>query len=214
MEYFLGTQQNVSSLDKNISLTEKIFGLNWSEYFPLELGNPGEFIQIADLKTSSDFFKKNYESIYQKNIWNSPFLSSGSSITKEKYYETAGDFFAFMDGNKVTGIFVGTLVDWSTYYFRNCSILPEYQGGGRYQKLLKHLLMILKKHSVERVEGDIAPSNLGHIHVLNKLGFNITGLNLSERWGSLVHFTKYLNPTHESVFLDQFCEGVRPQIKV
>jgi hypothetical protein len=50
--------------------------------------------------------------------------------------------------------------------------------------------------------------------VFNKLEFNVNGIALSERWGTLIHFTKILNSTGEKVFLDQFCVGTRPQVEV
>lgn len=92
-------------------------------------------------------------------------------------------------------------------------MIPEYQGNGNYQKLLLHLLHVLSTHGVERVEGDVAPSNLGHIHVLNKLQFNITGFSISDRWGTMLHFTKFLRKETESLFLNQFCHGVKPQLE-
>jgi len=105
------------------------------------------------------------------------------------------------------------LTERSQFRVRNCSILPAFQGGGRYQSLLRHLISVLGENGIDRIEGDVAPSNLGHIHVLNKLKFNITGFNLSERWGALVHFTHFTNPKPEKVFLDQFCDGVKPQLQ-
>jgi hypothetical protein len=38
-------------------------------------------------------------------------------------------------------------------------------------------------------------------------------MQLSERWGSLLHFTKFLSEKHQKVFLDQFCASIQYQQK-
>jgi len=192
-------------------MTQLLFGLSWSNHFPLRLAGR-EQVETIDYQTAAQFFRKNYSLIYDQTE-PSPFLSEDQSEAKRRYYEMAGDFFAFVDGAEIFGIFTGTPSDWGSYYFRNCSILPFYQGGGRYQKLLKHLISVLAQHGVERIEGDVSPSNLGHIHVLNKLKFNITGFNATERWGALTRLTHFTSAKHERVFLNQFCHGVKPQLK-
>lgn len=193
------------------TVSERIYGLNWRKHFPLDLGG-GLSVDAAPAEEGLAFMRRNFAEIYRDSPPGA-FLTEEYNDNKLRYYREAGDFFLFREGAKPVGIFVGTPVDWSTYFFRNCSILPEYQGKKIYQKLLVHLLKVLPHYGIDRVEGDVSPANLGHIHILNKLQFNIAGLRMTERWGSLLHFTKYLSPKHEQVFLDQYCHGVRPQVK-
>jgi hypothetical protein len=45
------------------------------------------------------------------------------------------------------------------------------------------------------------------MYVLTRARFNITGSLMSERWGALIRFTKFLNERGEDTFLQQFCRG-------
>ena len=71
----------------------------------------------------------------------------------------------------------------------------------------------LKRAGVERVEADTSPANMATMHLLTRLRFNMTGTTLSERWGAHVHFTKFLDERSEGVFLEQFCSGVKYQVR-
>jgi hypothetical protein len=51
------------------------------------------------------------------------------------------------------------------------------------------------------------------MHIATRLKFNQTGTLLSERWGAMVHFTKFLSEEKEEVFLRQFCSGVKYQLR-
>jgi hypothetical protein len=51
----------------------------------------------------------------------------------------------------------------------------------------------------------VSPSNATMLHVATRLGFISSGTLLSDRWGALVRFTKFLDTPSESVFTRQFC---------
>jgi hypothetical protein len=112
------------------------------------------------------------------------------------------------------GLLVCTPLDWSSYYVRSAALLPEYQGRQAIQHFLSGVLFPeLAFAGVERVELDTSPSNLAMMHIATRLRFNPTGTLLTERWGALVHFTRYLTADGERVFLDKFCEGPRYQTR-
>jgi ribosomal protein S18 acetylase RimI-like enzyme len=193
--------------------SKAILGLEWGSNMPFIL-TPSRFrVERIQYGQAVPFLKNHFAKIYEEE--KSSFLAQEYSDAKLRFYEDMGDFFALVDSESqdTIGVFIGNLVDWSSYYIRSCSILPEYQGQGLYQQFLALLLNVLKQSGVQRAEIDVAPSNFGHIHVLNKMQFNITGIQVSERWGSMVHFTRFLSKQHEEVFLDRFCYGVKPQIK-
>jgi len=55
------------------------------------------------------------------------------------------------------------------------------------------LFEILKSAGVERIEADTSPGNFASMTVMTRLRFNLTGTVLSERWGAMMHFTKFLD---------------------
>jgi GNAT superfamily N-acetyltransferase len=201
-----------------ISLSAQLWKIDWEAHFPKTVHGDHISIEKVTLKEVARFVSNNLELVYGDSPANLPFLaadkSQAASGAKERYYEENGDFFVFKDGTKVIGIFVGTVTDWQTYYWRSMAILHEYQGRGIYQSFLNSLVEVLKVYGVTRIEGDVSPANFGSIHVFLKLGFFITGFNASERWGTLVHFTRFLDDKHLSTFLGQFCCGVPVKKKV
>jgi hypothetical protein len=67
---------------------------------------------------------------------------------------------------------------------------------------------------VERVDVETSPSNLATMHIMNRFRFNVTGQVLSERWGALVKFSKFLDGDCEKVFLRQYCTGIKYQTRI
>ncbi len=214
----LSQPKTINIVPKIAKFSEKIYSLDWSQHFPKDfLSRDKEKISIAliSYEQALEFTKLNAAEIYDKNENESlRFLgSTGSQQLYKKYYYECGDFFGFYLNSKLMGFFVGTPIDWSSYYFRNCTLAKQIQNQGVYTQLLSYMMDILRNHGIERVLGDVSPSNLSHIHILNKLEFNVTGMNLSERWGAQLQFTKHLSQKHESTFLSHFCDGVKPQLR-
>jgi len=196
------------------SLAEKIYGISWADHFPCRLEGADIEVVVGDYALVSEFLRENHQAIYGASASEKFFENPALAGQKAPYYGTVGDFFLFLHGEKMVGFFTGTLIDWSSYYFRHCSILPAYQGQKIYQKFLVKLIAVLAQtQRVERVEGDVAPANYPHIHILNKLQFTITGFNCTDRWGTLVHFTKFLVTERQRLFSANFCYGDQPTEK-
>jgi ribosomal protein S18 acetylase RimI-like enzyme len=193
----------------NHGLTPKLWGIDWERHFPLALYSTGVTVEVSNAKEIFKFASENSSLIYGSPIKEIPFLIQSSGPARERYYEEAGDFFAFKKSGKTVGICVGNAHDWATYYIRNIAILPEFQGMALYQSLLKHLLKCLTDFKVARVDIDVAPTNFSHLHILNKFQFQISSLQCSERWGVLVRLTKFLDPKNKTVFEQQFCCGAK-----
>jgi hypothetical protein len=194
-----------------ISFSEKIYALNWHKHFPLQL-TENEDVRIVSFSDAFNFIKENHTNIFAEDLWGNPFFNEDNPTAKKRYYEEMSDCFLFFKEQKPYAVIIGTVCDWSTYYLRYGAFLKDFQGGGRVQTFLNHIILVLQNNSVIRVETDIAPSNLINLHIFNKLQFNMTGLNISDRWGALIHMTKFLNAKAEQIFLDQFCVGIRPQL--
>lgn len=176
------------------SLAQKIWGLDWQQHFPKTLTGT-----VAVNRISADaawpLIQNLFPSVYQRDETENRFTAEESAVAKKRYYEAIGDFFAFEDkaqNNRVIGMAVGTLLDWSSYNFRNIAVHPDYQNLGLYPLFFDYLASVMKAHGVRRIEGDVAPSNQHHLHVLNKMGCVVNSLAYSERWGVMLHMTRYL----------------------
>lgn len=205
---------DIQKKDRSVqSVSNKIYNIDWNTHFPFECKNQVT-VRYGNYEQAVGFSKTHLAEIYEQENHDSGFLgqSSDAEGAKTRYLNELADCFLFYKGEKIIGFFVGSIVDWNSYFLRNCSILPEYQGQKLYQEFLVYFLGVLKKHKVVRACGDVSPSNLAHIHILNKLQFNIVGLHMTERWGSLLQFVKYLDRENEKIFLSQFCYGVTPQL--
>jgi RimJ/RimL family protein N-acetyltransferase len=89
--------------------------------------------------------------------------------------------------------------------------LPEHQGRAAAQSFFRALFPLLQACGVERVELDTSPSNLAMMQIVTRLRFNPVGTTLTDRWGALVKFSKFLDEDCEGIFLRQFCAGVAYQ---
>jgi hypothetical protein len=190
-------------------LSQRIYDIHWEDYFPWKF--EGHEARAADPELCYAFIQLHREE-FKLLAAGDGFFDEMSNPRRQKYYEVAGDFFSYYVDNKMVGFFIGTPVDWSTYYIRFVWILSEHRKKGFYQNFLGYLLAILSRHGIARTQIDIAPSNLAHMHILNKLKFNTTGFSLSERWGALVHLTRFLDVESAEVFLNRYCVGVKPQL--
>lgn len=172
----------------------------WDLHFPLALSST-DLVDVISYETFYEFYTNNSkEGHNEKNQFVSePFKE------KTYYYLTRGDFFGFFRDGQLYGAFAGNTIDWSTYYFRSVLIKSEYREGGFYQKFLTYFSDVLLEIGCRRIEAHIAPFNHPSIHVLNKMGFMITGSQLSDRWGNLIHFTYFLEENSRDVFINTFC---------
>ena len=187
------------------SSTEKILQINWNDHFPLKLGTEGCSIEYASAVSGLSFLAKNYSTIHELNLSRQFFLNEGMTPAKTRYYEEFGDFFMIKKNGYPLGVLVGTLNDWSSYYFRDASFLEDIQAQGIASRLVAYILDILKSSGVLRVESDVSPENFTSIQVLLRARFKISGVNLSDRWVSIVKFSKYLDSASDEIFLRQFC---------
>jgi GNAT superfamily N-acetyltransferase len=186
---------NIKDSDSHdLSLAQKIWGLEWNQHFPRILTADVSVDRIPAEEAWS-LIHSLFPEVYQRDAQENRFKDDDSAEAKRRYYEALGDFFVFRDQaqkQRVIGMAVGTLLDWSSYNFRNIAIHPDYQNLGLYPLFFDYLASVMKAHGLRRIEGDVSPSNQHHLHVLNRLGCVVNSLGFSERWGVLLHMTRYL----------------------
>jgi ribosomal protein S18 acetylase RimI-like enzyme len=190
-----------------------VWELDWSEILPQVLTDDGIAVEYSTVERAFSFIGKNFAIMFEENSEHSPFLPQKVSEPRIRYYEQVADIFEFKQKDKSVGFLICTPGDWSTYYIRFVAILPEYRGRGLFQRFLPHLFEILRGVGMERVEAETSPANLAFVHLMTKFAFNVTGTTLTERWGALVRFTKFLDARSEEVFLHQYCTGIKYQLR-
>lgn len=194
------------------SMSTRIFQIPWTKYFPLEFERKGCVAEYVTPAEGFAFIQDHYKVIHELDQSEGNSFSEDYTDAKLRYYQEEGDFFLVKEEGIAVGIIVGSSLDWSSYNLRNSSFLPRLQGSGLHSKLLSYLIRILAEHGVVRAEADVSPSNFASLQVLIRARFNVTGMNLSERWGALVHMTQYLQADAEGRFLERFCIGPKPQL--
>lgn len=193
-------------------LSQVLWGFSWSDILPYGIGNEGVQVVGSTFDSALPFIHNHYAEIFHEDPTVSPFVTKVDAA-RQRYYRAAGDFFEFVHEGRTVGLLIGTPIDWGSYYIRSAAALPRYQGKKIIQRFFPVLFEQLKRAGVERVEADTSPSNMATMHLLTRLRFNMTGTVLSERWGAHVHFTKFLDEASEGVFLEQFCSGVKYQLR-
>jgi hypothetical protein len=191
-------------------LSEALWGIRWNELLPLDLG-AGCTVRPTSFRDAMPFVRRHYARIFEDD-GSSPFRNDVLTKAKSRYYDLCADFFDFTYQGEVIGLLVCDPLDWSTYYIRSAAMLPEHQGRGPIQRFLTtSLFEHLARAGVTRVELDVAPSNLAMLHIATRMRMNPTGTVLTERWGALTRFTRFLSPEAHQTFLEQFCSGVNYQ---
>lgn len=95
------------------------------------------------------------------------------------------------------------------FYMCNTAIFPEYRKRGIYSALLPHILSIVKKQGFQILYSRHHCSNNAVIIPKLKMGFIISGFEISDRFGTLVHLSYYFNPLRRKAM--QFRTGdIRP----
>lgn len=189
------------------SLSERIYGIRWSEHFPIVLSG-GVRVQVASLDEALEFTARHYARIFGADPGDQRFYAEAVTPAKTRFM-AASDRFSFWDGGEPIGLLMGNPIDWSTYYWRTVAFLPEHQGRGLLAAVLEHTDRVMRGAGIVRVEGETSPNNYRQMRLLLRLGYQVTGSVNSERWGTLLRLTKYLDEAAEEKFTRQFCKDVR-----
>lgn len=111
--------------------------------------------------------------------------------------------------------FKGDVVGWTysyqqdheTLYMCNSAIAQEHRGKGLYTAMLQHVLTMANEQGFQLVTSKHYASNNAVIVPKLKAGFIITGMALDEKYGLMVHLTKYLHPERERIAINRIGES-------
>lgn len=106
---------------------------------------------------------------------------------------------AILYGEKLAGWTWGYQDNRDSYYMVNSAILPEYRGRGLYSELLDVTLKDLTQKGFHKIWSRHIIVNNKIIAAKIKKGFVISGTEINDTFGTLVHLTYYTNKTRKKV---------------
>lgn len=124
---------------------------------------------------------------------------------KQVYFESFCDLMECRRRGETIGIFIGAPEDWSTYYCRVLAIRPDLNTRSLLRRFSKECVEApLRRLGVERLIGETGPSHTAMARLFLELGFHVTGQRLTERWGPLTRYTKFLDASCSEQFRHRY----------
>lgn len=163
-------------------------------------------IEVAkDINEFDDFFMTNRPKIFGSNIDLNlrSILSEEELFQRKELNKNLGTPYKLgiyiLHNDERIGWFKGQQIDFETFYMINTAIFPSHQNKGIYKRLLPGILEMLKAKGFQKVfSRHIATNNQVLIPKLRE-GFLITGFEISEMFGVLIHLTYFFNETRRKV---------------
>lgn len=187
------------------SLSRRFWGLAWSKHLPRVVGRNGTTLEVGDWSRVRGFLERTQPDLRETNH---SVLQLSAQAAKQRYFREHCDLLEFRYEEQTIGAFIGAPEDWSTYYCRLIAIDPAHNLRHFIRGFAKEALCpILAEVGVERLVGETSPSNLLMQRLFNDLGFHPTGQHLTDRWGTLIRFTKFLDDNAAKSFRDRYASG-------
>jgi RimJ/RimL family protein N-acetyltransferase len=183
--------------------SERLWGIDWTSTLPWT-SDSGVVCDRVSLERALPFIRHHYDRIFASA--NQEFFPESLTEAKIAFYREA-DIFLFTSEGIDIGIIVAHPTDWNTYYVRTMGVLPEHKSRHVATEWVARTLDLLKNHGVMRFETETAPSNHTVIHILNKYGMMMTGTLTTERWGTLLRYTKLMDEAADAFFVKRYCMG-------
>ena len=116
-------------------------------------------------------------------------------------------------GEEFCGWFTGNQQNAETFYMRNSAVLPRHRRKGLYTALMHEVLNRVEKMGFQIVLSRHCATNNSIIIPKLKAGFVITALELSDRFGTLVHLSYFFNKDRKRIM--EFRSGdLKPDQKI
>jgi hypothetical protein len=191
------------------SLTKEFWGFDLYQDLPRRLTSDGVQAVPGELERVRAFLSRECPSLTQEGLGMAP--SPRMQDAKRRYLCSACELIEVRQYDETVGVLVGAPEDWSTYYIRIFAFARNYRRRPVMRRFIDECVFEpLRAQGVERVAADTSPANYTTSRALTDLRFYVTGQQLSDRWGPLVRYTKFLDPACEAAFCDRFA-GTAPQ---
>lgn len=180
-----------------------------AKFFPFT--SPSGFtIKAVSVDELRAFLKTSFDSVFPDRGSGNPFQPDQERAEKMwpmmKLYEGCHqENFLFYDpSGEPVGWHMGEAEDPLTFYMRNTGVLPRAQNSGLYKVFFKQLISYLTAIGYERITSQHQATNRRILILKLKEGFDIAGMELTERWGPLVKLVKLLPTDRREAFYKHY----------
>jgi hypothetical protein len=183
-----------------------MWGFSFNDQLPRQLSDDGVAAFAGDFTRIGRFLNEQFSVFSEEAQGSVP----NYIVRNRKFEYLRGDcdLIELRLNDETIGALIGAPEDWSSYYVRVFAMQREFQRPGMIRRFIRECLFTpLAKHGVERICADTSPSNVAMSRLLTELHFHVTGSHLSERWGPLVRYTRFLSPACEAEFRRKFGGG-------
>jgi ribosomal protein S18 acetylase RimI-like enzyme len=191
------------------SLSAQLWGLDFNALLPRTLSVGGTRAVVGEIARVRTFLSESFPMLTEEALGTRSSAFVGDA--KRRYLSSTCDLIELRHGDETVGAFVGAPEDWSTYYVRIFAVARQFQQPGLVRKLIRECIFEpLEAHGVQRIAADTSPANRAMSRLFSELKFHVTGQQLSDRWGPMVRYTKFLDAACEAAFLERFAGSAPP----
>jgi hypothetical protein len=191
----------------NQRLSASLWGLDLHARLPLVLSRDGVTAMPGTLAGVAEFVSTEFAALIEESA---TVMRASTAQAKEWFLGTASDLIELQHEGRTVGVIVGAPEDWGSYYIRVLAVVQRYQRPALMRRFVRECLYEpLQAHGVERVVADTSPANIAMSRTFSEQHFHVTGHHLSDRWGPLVRYTKFLDAASEAAFQRRFV-GIAP----
>jgi hypothetical protein len=191
-------------------LSETFWKLDLCQGLPRVLSRDGIEATSGSLDRIRAFLSREFPTLTEEGLGTQ--LAAGLAHTKRWYLGKACDLIELRHHGEIVGALIGAPDDWSSYYIRIFAVAQAYQRAAMTRRFAHECVLApLAAQGIQRVIAETSPANVPMSRWLCELRFHVTGHHLSERYGPLVRYTKFLDPASEAAFVTRFAGSAPPR---
>jgi hypothetical protein len=190
-------------LSPHETLSKQFWGVDLCEQLPRAISQDGTQAVPGDLGRIQQFLTQHFSCLREEAT--SAASNNWLATVKRTYLANSSDLVELRHEDRTVGAVIGAPEDWATYYVRIFAMAPNFQKRPLIRRFIRECLFEpLAACGVQRITAETSPANHAMARLFTELQFHVTGHQLTERWGPLVRYTKFLDRTCEAAFLERF----------
>jgi hypothetical protein len=192
------------------TLSDAFWRCDFTAGLPRTISKDGVEVTAGRLDRIRGFLTREFPTLTEEGLAAAP-LDPQLAHTKRWYLGQACDLIEMRKDDETIGVMIGAPEDWSTYYLRIYAVSPRYQRSILTRRFYECMVEPLLACGVQRVVTDTSPTNASAARRLSEMQFHVTGQQLSDRYGPLIRYTKFLDPAAEAAFVSRYAGSAPPR---